>query len=112
MKEEIRALADLYAAELKRSIDERVTAMEQDDRSFTKSSALPRARESSLMFIRTRDGFSTSTLVRFSKRQRSFASNRNFLSLARFACRIHTAKSKAFWGGLPGGQRRFGNQVA
>ena len=33
MKNEIRALADRYAAELKRSIDERVTEMEQDDRS-------------------------------------------------------------------------------
>ena len=32
MKDEIRALADRYAAELKRSIDERVVAMEQDDR--------------------------------------------------------------------------------
>ena len=33
MKEEIRALADRYAAELKRSIDARVAEMEHDDRS-------------------------------------------------------------------------------
>ena len=33
MKAEIRALADRYAAELKRSIDKRVAAMEEDDRS-------------------------------------------------------------------------------
>lgn len=33
MKDEIRALADRYAAELKSSIDERVAEMEQDDRS-------------------------------------------------------------------------------
>jgi hypothetical protein len=33
VKDEIRALADRYAAELKRGIDERVAAMEQDDRS-------------------------------------------------------------------------------
>ena len=33
MKEEIRALADRYAAELKRSIDARVEEMEHDDRS-------------------------------------------------------------------------------
>ncbi|MBI4326336.1 MAG: ApaLI family restriction endonuclease [Chloroflexi bacterium] len=33
MKEEIRALADRYAAELKHSINERVAEMEQDDRS-------------------------------------------------------------------------------
>jgi hypothetical protein len=33
MKDEIRTLAGRYAAELKRSIDERVAAMEQDDRS-------------------------------------------------------------------------------
>jgi len=33
MKDEIRALADRYAAELKRNIDERVVDMEQDDRS-------------------------------------------------------------------------------
>jgi hypothetical protein len=33
MKDEIRALADRYAAELKRNIDERVADMEQDDRS-------------------------------------------------------------------------------
>jgi hypothetical protein len=33
MKDEIRALADRYAAGLKRNIDERVTEMEQDDRS-------------------------------------------------------------------------------
>ncbi len=33
MKDEIRALADRYAAELKRNIDERVSDMEQDDRS-------------------------------------------------------------------------------
>ena len=33
MKDEIRALADRYAAELKHSIDERVIEMEQDDRS-------------------------------------------------------------------------------
>lgn len=33
MKEEIRTLADRYAAELKRSIDARVTEMDDDDRS-------------------------------------------------------------------------------
>jgi hypothetical protein len=33
VKDEIRALADRYAAELKRSMDERVAEMEQDDRS-------------------------------------------------------------------------------
>ena len=33
MKDEIRALADRYAAELKRNIDKRVAEMEQDDRS-------------------------------------------------------------------------------
>ena len=33
MKQEIRALADRYAAELKRSIDARVSEMEHDDRS-------------------------------------------------------------------------------
>lgn len=33
MQDEIRALADRYAAELKRGIDQRVAAMEQDDRS-------------------------------------------------------------------------------
>ena len=33
VKAKIRALADRYAAELKQSIDERVTEMEQDDRS-------------------------------------------------------------------------------
>lgn len=33
MKDKIRALADRYAAELKRSIDARVVEMEQDDRS-------------------------------------------------------------------------------
>jgi len=33
VKDEIRALADRYAAELKRSTDERVAAMEQNDRS-------------------------------------------------------------------------------
>src|SRR5271166_467380 len=33
VKDEIRALADRYADELKRSIDERVADMEQDDRS-------------------------------------------------------------------------------
>jgi len=33
VKDEIRALADRYAAELKRSIDKRVVAMEEDDRS-------------------------------------------------------------------------------
>ena len=33
MKDEIRALADRYAAELKRNVDERVADMEQDDRS-------------------------------------------------------------------------------
>jgi len=33
VKDEIRALADRYAAELKRNIDERVADMEQDDRS-------------------------------------------------------------------------------
>lgn len=35
MKDEIQALADRYAAELKRRIDERVAEMEQDDRSHT-----------------------------------------------------------------------------
>lgn len=33
IKDKIRALADRYAAELKRSIDARVVEMEQDDRS-------------------------------------------------------------------------------
>ena len=33
MKDQVRALADRYAAELKSSIDERVAEMEQDDRS-------------------------------------------------------------------------------
>ena len=33
VKDEIRALADRYAAELKRNIDVRVADMEQDDRS-------------------------------------------------------------------------------
>ena len=33
IKDEIRALADRYAAELKRAIDERMTEMEKDDRS-------------------------------------------------------------------------------
>src|SRR6266436_6704729 len=33
MRDQIRALADRYAAELKRNIDQRVVDMEQDDRS-------------------------------------------------------------------------------
>lgn len=47
MKEEIRTLADRYAAELKRSIDTCVTEMDDDDRShvlFTRCLEFPKTR--------------------------------------------------------------------
>ena len=93
MKEEIRTLADRYAAELKRSIDARVAEMDDDDRSHVLIYAVLGVSD---------NPFSAGSVIegRFPRFRVDPGDE------------YARATSQNFRDRLPGGQGRFGDQVA
>ena len=116
MKEEIRTLADRYAAELKRSIDARVTEMDDDDRSHVLIYAVLGVSESEGKLI---DVYQNKG--RFLYKLRRFIFGRGCeavfqASFPRFRVdqgdEYARATSKDFRDRLSGGRGRSGDQVA
>ena len=99
MKDQIRALADRYAAELKRNIDERVIAMEQDDRSHVLIYQVLGVSEGEGKLIdvyQNKGRFLYKYAGSFLEEAPSFVSKRDSLSPARYAFRTRTANAQNF----------------
>jgi len=88
VRDDIRALADEYARQLKEKIDERVGDMDADDKShFLIYQVLGISDEEGHLIdvYQTRGGSSTVTQAAFWRTQRSSASGPHFLTLEHFA---------------------------
>ena len=114
VKDEIRALADRYAVELKRNIDARVADMEQDDRSHVLVyEVLDISKdEGKLIDVYQNKGrFLYKYAGSFLEEAAKFCFKTKFPD---FGSRSKHARQEAetFRRGLSGGRRCFGNQVA